>query len=140
MDGQVGSVVGSYLIWQREGALGIPRSRGSWLAQLVEHATLDVGVMSLSPMLGPEITEGRNEGKEGGRWGGRKTKKPRSQDPKLKPLGHFCPGLNLVWPPTSRFPSVAHRPLQLSWGVPDGGVCVWFGKAAGLLPRAVTDP
>lgn len=107
------------------------KGRCSWNTQIkgllagsVEHVTLDVGVMSLSPMSGPEITEGRNEGKEGGRCGGRKTKKPRSQDPKLRPLGHFCPGLNLVWPPTSRFPSMAHRPLQLSWGVPDGGVCV----------------
>ena len=30
--------------------------RGAWLAQLVEYATLDLGVMSLSPMLGVETT------------------------------------------------------------------------------------
>ena len=30
--------------------------RGMWLAQLVEHVTLDLGVVSLSPMLGIEIT------------------------------------------------------------------------------------
>ena len=30
--------------------------RGTWLAQSVEHATLDLWVMSLSPTLGVEIT------------------------------------------------------------------------------------
>ena len=30
--------------------------RDTWLAQLVEHATLDLGVVSLSPMWGVEIT------------------------------------------------------------------------------------
>ena len=30
--------------------------QGCWLAQSEEHATLDYGVMSLSPMLGVEIT------------------------------------------------------------------------------------
>ena len=29
---------------------------GTWLAQLVERATLDLGVVSLGPMLGVEIT------------------------------------------------------------------------------------
>ena len=29
--------------------------RGTWVTQLVEHATLDLGVVSLSPMLGIEI-------------------------------------------------------------------------------------
>ena len=29
---------------------------GTWLAQLVEHMTLDLGVVSLSPMLGVELT------------------------------------------------------------------------------------
>ena len=29
---------------------------GTWLAQLVEHTTLDNGVMSSSPTLGMEIT------------------------------------------------------------------------------------
>ena len=29
---------------------------GAWLAQLVEHATVDLGVMSSSPTLGVEIT------------------------------------------------------------------------------------
>ena len=29
---------------------------GTWLAQSVEHATLDLGILSLSPMLGVEIT------------------------------------------------------------------------------------
>ena len=29
---------------------------GTWLAQLVEHATLDLGVVRLSPMLGIDIT------------------------------------------------------------------------------------
>ena len=28
---------------------------GAWVAQLVEHATLDLGVMGSSPMLGAEI-------------------------------------------------------------------------------------
>ena len=32
-------------------------SAGIWLAQSVEHATLDLGVESLSPMLGVEITQ-----------------------------------------------------------------------------------
>ena len=31
-------------------------SWGAWLAQLVEHVTFDLGVMSLNPMLGAEIT------------------------------------------------------------------------------------
>ena len=30
--------------------------RGTWLAQLVGHATLDLGVVSLSPTMGVEIT------------------------------------------------------------------------------------
>jgi len=30
--------------------------RGTWLAPLVKHATLDLGVMSSSPMLGVELT------------------------------------------------------------------------------------
>ena len=30
--------------------------RGVWLAQLVEHMTFDLGVVSLNPMLGVEIT------------------------------------------------------------------------------------
>lgn len=29
---------------------------GSWLAGLVEHVTLDLGVMSLSPTFGVEVT------------------------------------------------------------------------------------
>lgn len=33
------------------------RLRGAWLAQSVEHATLDLGVMSLSPTLGVDITK-----------------------------------------------------------------------------------
>ena len=33
--------------------------RGSWLAQSEEHATLDLGVMGLSPTLGVEITENK---------------------------------------------------------------------------------
>ena len=32
------------------------RLGGDWLPQLVEHATLDPGVMSLSPTLGEEFT------------------------------------------------------------------------------------
>ena len=32
------------------------RLRGAWLAQLVEHATLDLEIRSLSPVLGVEIT------------------------------------------------------------------------------------
>ena len=31
-------------------------NRGTWLAQSVEHATLDLGVVSSSPALGAEIT------------------------------------------------------------------------------------
>ena len=31
-------------------------NQGTWLTQLVEHATLDLGVVSLNPMLGIEIT------------------------------------------------------------------------------------
>jgi len=31
-------------------------SRGTWLAQSAEHATLDLTVLSSSPMLGVEIT------------------------------------------------------------------------------------
>ena len=31
------------------------KNRGTWLAQSVEHATLDLGVVNLSPMLGVEI-------------------------------------------------------------------------------------
>lgn len=30
--------------------------RGAWLAKFVEHATLDLGVVSLSPMLNVELT------------------------------------------------------------------------------------
>jgi len=30
--------------------------RGTWLARLVEHATLDLRVVSSSPMLGKELT------------------------------------------------------------------------------------
>ena len=32
-------------------------SWGTWLAQLVKHATPDLGVVSLSPMLGVEMTQ-----------------------------------------------------------------------------------
>ena len=32
------------------------KTRGTWLAQSLEHATLDLRVVSLSPMLGVEIT------------------------------------------------------------------------------------
>ena len=31
-------------------------NRGTWLAQSVEHETLDLGIVSLSPTLGVEIT------------------------------------------------------------------------------------
>ena len=31
-------------------------NRGTWLAQSVEHATLDLGVVTLSPTFGVEIT------------------------------------------------------------------------------------
>ena len=30
--------------------------KATWIAQSVEHVTLDLGVMSLSPMLGIELT------------------------------------------------------------------------------------
>ena len=30
--------------------------RGAWLAQLVEHVTLDLGVVSSSPTMGVDIT------------------------------------------------------------------------------------
>lgn len=30
--------------------------RGTWLVQLVEHGTLDLGVIGLNPTLGVEIT------------------------------------------------------------------------------------
>ena len=33
------------------------KESGAWLAQLVEHATLDLGVVSMSPTLGVEITK-----------------------------------------------------------------------------------
>ena len=33
-----------------------PDIRSAWLAQSVEHATLDLGIVSLSPTLGVEIT------------------------------------------------------------------------------------
>ena len=40
--------------------------RGAWLVQWVEHATLDLGVMCSSPMLGVEFTfKNRNFG---GTW------------------------------------------------------------------------
>ena len=32
------------------------QNRGTWLAQLVEHVTLDLRVVSSSPMVGVEIT------------------------------------------------------------------------------------
>ena len=32
------------------------RNCGAWLAQSVDHVTLNLGVVSLSPMLGVEIT------------------------------------------------------------------------------------
>ena len=38
-------------------------SWGTWLAQLVEHMTFDLGVVSSSPVLGIEITL-KNEKKE----------------------------------------------------------------------------
>jgi len=34
---------------------GIWKNRGAWLAQLVEHATLDLGVVSWSLMLGVQL-------------------------------------------------------------------------------------
>ena len=34
----------------------LPEYRGIWLAQSIEHATVDLGVMSSSPRLGVEIT------------------------------------------------------------------------------------
>lgn len=39
----------------RECRLSSDANRGSWLAQSVEHAALDLGVISLSPKLGLEI-------------------------------------------------------------------------------------
>lgn len=38
------------------GSLKIRNTRGAWLAQAMEHATLDLWVISWSPMLGVEIT------------------------------------------------------------------------------------
>ena len=37
--------------------------QGAWLTHLEEHATLDIGVMSSSPMLGVEV--GREREREG---------------------------------------------------------------------------
>ena len=37
------------------------RTRGTWLAQLVRHATLDLLVMSLSTMLGLKLRKGDTE-------------------------------------------------------------------------------
>ena len=33
----------------------ITKERGLWLAQLIQHVTLDLGVISSSPMLGVEV-------------------------------------------------------------------------------------
>ena len=41
---------------QREYSLEVEKFRGTWLAQLVECAALDLGVVNLSPTLGVEIT------------------------------------------------------------------------------------
>lgn len=43
--------------------LGVAPGRGAWLAQLGEHATLDLGVMMLILMLGVEITNNNNKTK-----------------------------------------------------------------------------
>ena len=43
---------GVYIIWD----LSFPEKGGAWLAQLVEHVTLDLRVVNSSPMLGIEIT------------------------------------------------------------------------------------
>ena len=37
--------------------LSLVDSWGAWLDQWVEHETLDVGVISLSPMFGAEMTK-----------------------------------------------------------------------------------
>lgn len=34
----------------------LQKSQGTWLAQSIEHTTLDLGVINLSPMLGVELT------------------------------------------------------------------------------------
>lgn len=43
--------------------LGVAPGRGALLAQLGEHATLDLGVMMLILMLGVEITNNNNKTK-----------------------------------------------------------------------------
>ena len=44
-------------MYKGSGVRHFKRSRwGAWLAQLVEHVTLDLGVVSSSPMLGGEMT------------------------------------------------------------------------------------
>lgn len=54
MVGETGLRAGDVLT--RRGLVGILR-RGAWLAQSVEHATLDLGVVSLSPTSGVEIAQ-----------------------------------------------------------------------------------
>ena len=52
------------------------KTRGTWLAQLVEHVPLNLGVMSLSPTLGIEL-EGRKKGGREKKKGGRKEGKEK---------------------------------------------------------------
>ena len=56
-----------YAKWKKSDSKGYI-SWGAWLAQLEEYTTLDLVVMSLSPMLGIEITKKKtnNVGIEGG--------------------------------------------------------------------------
>ena len=40
---------------QHKDIVGKDKSRGAWLAQSVEHASVDLGAIGMSPMLGVEI-------------------------------------------------------------------------------------
>ena len=45
----------NYKVYRKSKKYKNIRIEGAWLAQLVEHATLDLGVMSSSSMLGIEL-------------------------------------------------------------------------------------
>ena len=58
------------IVLRRDIKTKIKQKRDAWLGQSVEHATLDLRIMSLSPPLGAEITRKQtNKGRLGGSVG-----------------------------------------------------------------------
>ena len=63
--------------------------RGTWLVQSVECVTLDLGVLSLSPAWGVEVTLKSEEDRDRGARGGWKRRRRRRREGGYEELGHL---------------------------------------------------